>query len=149
MQMQEPEQLQPSAQESSAYGTGYTGSYASDSDDQQDASGIGIGNSYQGQKLYPGAGLSARGKTFSVFTITLSSIVFALMIVGIVASALVLKNAAGQQQLVAAGVMGLVSSIVALLASVAIFVLAVVDLVIRTGYVGRRRGRMGTGSRYH
>ncbi len=74
---------------------------------------------------------------------------FALTVVGIVASALVLKNAAGQQQLLAAGVMGLVTSIIALLASVAIFVLAVVDLVIRTGYVGRRRGRMGTGRRYH
>ncbi len=74
MQMQEPEQLQHSAQGSSAYGTGYTGSYASDSDEQQEESEVGIGNSYQGQKLYPGAGLSARGKTFSVFTITLSSV---------------------------------------------------------------------------
>lgn len=149
MQMQEPEQLQQSAQESSVYGTGYTGSYASDSDEQQEESEVGIGNSYQGQKLHLGAGLNARGKTFSIITIILSLVLLGLTIVGIVASALVLKNADGQQQLLAAGVMGLVSSIVALLACVAIFVLAVVDLAIRTGNVGRRSGRMRMGRRYH
>jgi hypothetical protein len=148
MQMQEPEQLQQSAQESSVYGTGYTGSYASDSDEQQEESEVGIGNSYQGQKLHLGEGLNARGKTFSIITIILSSVLLGLTIVGIVASSLVLKNADGQQ-LLAAGVMGLVSSIVALLASVTIFVLAVVDLAIRTAHVGRRSGRMRMGSRYH
>ena len=145
MQMQEPEQRQQSAQESLAYGTGYTGSYVSE--DQPEESEVGIGNSYQGQKLHPGAMLNARGKTFSIITIILSSVVFALMVVGIVASALVLKNADGQPQLLAAGVMGLVSSIVALLASVAIFVLAVVDLAIRAGNVSRRSRR--TGRRYY
>src|SRR6266436_2443068 len=72
--------------------------------------------------------------------IILSSIGFFFTVAGIVGSAIVLKYAHGQQEILAGGVIGLVSSIVVLLVCVAIFVIAVVALAIRTGRV---RGRMG------
>src|SRR5258708_28412988 len=61
-------------------------------------------------------------------------------VAGIVGSAIVLKYAHGQQEILAGGVIGLVSSIIVLLVCVAIFVIAVVALAIRTGRV---RGRTG------
>jgi membrane protein implicated in regulation of membrane protease activity len=53
---------------------------------------------------------------------------FFLSLAGIVASAVVLKFANGQQALIAGGVVGLVSSILVLLVFVAIFVVAVITL---------------------
>jgi hypothetical protein len=74
----------------------------------------------------------------------LSSLGFFLTLAGIVGSALVLKFANGQQTLLAGGAIGLVSSILALLVFVAIFVVAVVALA--RPYVVRRlrrsRGRL-------
>jgi hypothetical protein len=128
--MQEPEQWQPSGQQWQAgqeygeYRADYPGSYEPE----------------RQQKVYPQEEPGLRGTALSIFAIILSSIGFFFTVAGIVGSAIVLKYAHGQQEILAGGVIGLVSSIVVLLVCVAIFVIAVVALAIRTGRV---RGRMG------
>jgi hypothetical protein len=135
MRMQEPEQWQPpeqqwqASQEDSEYRAGYPGR---DESEQQ-------------QKIYPQEELRLGRTTLGIFAIVLSSIGFFLTVAGIVASAIVLKYAPGQQEILAGGVIGLVSSIIAMLAFVAIFVIAVITLALRTRRVrGQMRARCKT-----
>jgi hypothetical protein len=128
MHMQEPEQWQPSRQEWQAnqeyseYQADYPGRYESE----------------QQQKIYPQGERWLDGTALSILAIILSSIGFFLTVASIVASAIVLKYANGQQELLAGGVIGLVSSIIVMLVCVAIFVIAVVTLAIRARRVRRR-----------
>jgi len=121
MRMQEPEQRQSSgqqwqaSQEYSEYRTEYPGRYESE----------------QQQKIYP-RDQRRLGTTLGIVAIILSSIGFVLTVAGIVVSALVLKYANGQQTWLAGGAIGLAASIVGLLVCVAIFVIAVVALALRT-----------------
>jgi uncharacterized membrane protein len=120
MQMQEPEQWQqsrPEWQTSQEYSESQAGYLRADEPQQQ-------------QKIYPQMEQSL-DKVFWIITIPLASIGFFFTIAGIVASAIVLKYANGQGQLLAGGVIGLISSIMALLVCIAIFVIAVIALAIR------------------
>jgi uncharacterized BrkB/YihY/UPF0761 family membrane protein len=128
MQMQEPEQRQAnqeSGQNYAGYRADYSGSFASE----------------QQQKIYPQEERSSLGAVFSMVITLLASIGFFLAVAGIVASGVVLKFASGQPDLVAGGVIGLVSSIILLLILIAIFVLSVVYLALRSV---RARGRLRT-----
>ena len=121
MRMQEPEQWQQSGQEWQAnqeygeYRADYSGKYEPE----------------QKQKIYPQEERWLSGSALGIFAIILSSVGFFLTVAGIVASAIVLKYAHGQQALLAGGVIGLLSSIGAMLMCVAIFVVSVVVLAIR------------------
>jgi hypothetical protein len=120
MQMQEPEQWQQPESEwqtSQEYGE-YRAGYSREDE------------SIQQQKVYPQTQQS-QDKAFWIITVALSSIGFFFTIAGIVASAIVLKYANGQGELLAGGVIGLIGSIMALLVCVTIFVIAVVALAIR------------------
>ncbi len=130
MRMQEPEQWQPpgqqwqASQEYSENRTDYPGGYESE----------------QQQKIYPQQERWLDGTALSIFAIIMSSIGFFLTVAGIVGSAIVLKYANGQREILAGGVIGLVSSVLVLLVCVAIFVIAVIALAIRTRRVhGRMR----------
>ena len=107
-----------------------------------------LGDDSQAQKISAQEELSPLGKALAILAIILSSLGFFLMVAGIVASAIVLKDAHGQQELLAAGVIGLVSSIVVLLVCVAFWVIAVVTLAIRTSRARRRTMRAGLRTRY-
>lgn len=123
MQMQEPDQWQANSESNPNYGeyqVGYSGTFDSK------------------QKIYPQEERDMLGTAFSMVTTLLSSIGFFLAVAGIVASGVVLKFASGQPELVAAGVIGLVSSIILLLILIAVFVLSVVYLALRSGRVRRR-----------
>ena len=125
MQMQEPEQWQQSESEWQAnqeYGE-YRAGYSSENELKQQ------------QKIYPQIEPGLQ-KAFGIITVVLSSIGFFFTTAGIVASAIVLKFANGQGELLAGGIIGLISSIMALLVCVAIFVMAVVALALRI-----KRGR--------
>jgi hypothetical protein len=130
MRMQEPEQWQQSgqewqaSQEHSQDRTDYTGMYESD----------------QEQKIYPQEQRCLNGTALGIFAIIFSSIGFFLTVAGIVASAIVLKYANEQPALLAGGLIGLLSSIGAMLMCVAIFVIAVVTLALRARRVRRRTG---------
>jgi hypothetical protein len=119
MRMQEPEQWQSSEQEwqpNQEYGE-YRAQYR-----ERD-------EPIQQQKLDPLAERRLRGRVVALIAIIiLSSIGFFLTVAGIVASAIVLQYANGQQALLAGGVIGLISSIGALLMCVAIFVVAVIAI---------------------
>jgi hypothetical protein len=129
MRMQEPEQSQSSeqewqpGQEYGEYRAEYTGRY----------------EPQQQQKIYPEE-RRLESRAFWIIATILSSIGFFPAVLGIVGSAIVLKYANGQPALLAGGVMGLVSSIIVMLVCVAIFVIAVVALAIRTGRIRRRVG---------
>jgi hypothetical protein len=136
MEMQEPERRQRSDQE---WQTGKTyGEYR--------AEYPGMNESEPEQKIYPQDEPEQRGSgtLLGIAAILLSSLGFFITLAGIVGSAVVLKFANGQQALVAGGVIGLVSAILALLVFVAIFVIAVVALA--RPYVAkglkRPRGRL-------
>ena len=117
MRMQEPEQGQQSGQEWQT-GQGYSGD------------SINYSAGYESeQKIYP----------HGIFAIILSSIGFFLTVAGIVASAIVLQFANGRQVVLVGGVIGLLSSIGAMLMCVAIFVIAVVTLALRTRRVRGRK----------
>ncbi len=127
MRMQEPEQWQPSGQEWQAsqeygqYRADYPGKYESE----------------QQQKIYPQEERGMRGTSLVLLTmIILSSVGFFLTVAGIVGSAIVLRYANGQQFVLAGGGIGLASSIIVMLVCIAIFVIAVVALAIRTRRVG-------------
>ena len=129
MRMEEPEQWQSSSQGASAgqeyggYRADYPGAYEPD----------------QQQKIYPQEERGMRGTTFVLLTmIILSSVGFFLTVAGIVGSAIVLRFANGQQAILAGGGIGLASSIIAMLVCIAIFVIGVVALAMRTRRVGRR-----------
>lgn len=135
MDMQEPERGQQSGQEWQAsqpygeYRAEYPGRYEPEPEQQQ--------------KIYPQAESEQRGAgTFlGIVAVLLSSLGFFITLAGIVGSAVVLKFANGQQALVAGGAIGLVSSILALLVFVAIFVVAVVALARPYVVRGLRRSR--------
>ena len=119
MRMQEPEQWQPSGQEwqASQEYDGYRAQYAERDEPEQQ------------QKLDPLEESRLHSRALALLAIIiLSSIGFFLTVAGIVASAIVLQYASGQQAVLAGGVIGLVGSIGALLMCVAIFVIAVVAL---------------------
>ena len=132
MRMQEPEQWQQSgqewqtSQEYSGDSINYSGGYESE----------------QKQKIYPQEERWLNGTALGIFAIILSSIGFFLTLAGIVASAIVLQFANGRQVVLVGGVIGLLSSIGAMLMCVAIFVIAVVTLALRTRKV-RGRTRIG------
>lgn len=130
MRMQEPEQWQQSGQEWQA-----SQEYSEDRTDYP-----GRYEPEQQQKIYPQEERWLGGTALGIFAIILSSIGFFLTVAGIVASAIVLKYANGQQAVLVGGVIGLLSSIGAMLMCVAIFVIAVVVLAIRTRRVRRRMG---------
>ena len=115
MHMQEPEQWQPSEQEWQA--SQEYGEYRAENP-----------GSYEQQKIYPQEERSLHGTALGILAIILSSIGFFLAVAGIVATAIVLQYANGQQEVLAGGVIGLLSSIGVLLVCVAGFVIAVVAL---------------------
>ncbi len=128
MRMQEPEQWQQPGQEWQAnqeygeYRADYPGKYEPE----------------QQQKIYPQEERWLNGTALGIFAIILSSIGFFLTVAGIVASAIVLQYANGQQAVLAGGIIGLLSSIGAMLMCVAIFVVSVVVLALRTRRVRLR-----------
>src|SRR5579884_3364255 len=130
MRMQEPESRQPLGRES----LGYEAGYSDQQELQQEA--FEREGAYQAQKITPQEGQSLRTRVFTILVIILSSLGFFLTVAGIVASAIVLKNAQGQQALLAAGVIGLVSAILVMLICIALFVIAVIILAM-----GSRRYR--------
>lgn len=126
MQMQQPEQQQQfeqGNQEYGAYNAEYPGSYRSE----------------QQQKIYPQQGKRLSGTTLGVLAIIISSIGFFLAIAGIVLSAITLKY--GHAESMLAGVRGLLGSIGLLFICIAIFVITVIILAIRSSR-GRRRVRI-------
>ena len=114
MQMQEPEQGQQweTSQEYSGYRVNYPGRYEQD----------------QQQKIYPQEERSLGATVLGILAIIFSSIAFAFAVVGIVGSAIVLKYAHGQVEILTGGGLGLASSIIVLLTSIASFVIAVIAL---------------------
>jgi uncharacterized membrane protein len=120
MQMQEPEQWQQSGSEwqaSQEYSTYQTGYSSADEPKQQ-------------EKIYPQ--MERRlDKVLWIITVTLSSIGFFFTVAGVVASAIVLEYANEQGELLAGGVIGFISSIMAMLVCILIFVMAVVALAGR------------------
>ena len=132
MDMQEPERRQQSDQEWQAnqpyggYRAEYQGRYEPEPEQQQ--------------KIYPQAESQQRGAgmLLGIGAIFLSSFGFFLTLAGIVGSAIVLRFSNGQQAVVAGGIIGLVTSILALLIFVAIFVVAIIALTVR-----RLRGSRG------
>jgi hypothetical protein len=121
MRMQEPEQGQQFEQEWQI-SQGYSGDSTHYSEDSE---------SEQKQKIYPQEERWLNGTALGIFAIILSSIGFFLTVAGIVASAVVLQFANGRQVVLVGGVIGLLSSIGAMLICVAIFVIAVVVLALR------------------
>ena len=130
--MQEPEQEQQSEQEWQT-SQGYSGDSIHFSEDYE---------SEQKQKIYPQEERWLNGTALGIFAIILSSIGFFLTVAGIVASAIVLQFANGRQVVLVGGVIGLLSSIGAMLMCVAIFVIAVVTLALRSRRV---RGQVRIG----
>ncbi len=126
--MQEPEQGQQFEQEWPT-SQGYSGDniHYSESSELE-----------QKQKIYPQEGRWLNGTALGIFAIILSSIGFFLTVAGIVASAVVLQFASKHQVVLAGGVIGLLSSIGAMLMCVAIFVVSVVVLALRARRVRRR-----------
>jgi hypothetical protein len=130
MRMQEPEQWQSSQEYSEGYSAdsvNYSTGYESD----------------QEQKIYPQKSRWLDGTALAIFAIIFSSIGFFLTVAGIVASAIVLQFGHAQQAVLAGGIIGLLSSIGVLLMCVAIFVIAVVTLALRSRRV---RGRVRIGA---
>ena len=135
--MQEPEQWQQPEkqwQSSQEYSEGYSADSVDYSEEYE---------SEQEQKIYPQKSRWLDGTALAIFAIIFSSIGFFLTVVGIVASAIVLQFGHAQQAILAGGIIGLLSSIGALLMCVAIFVIAVVTLALRTRRV---RGRVRIGA---
>jgi len=130
MRMQEPEQWQSSGQSEQEWQASqeYSGYRADAGRYEQEQ-----------QKIYPQEERGMRGTALVLLaTIILSSVGFFLAVAGIVGSAIVLKYANGQSTIQAGGGIGLASSIIAMLICIAIFVIAVVALAMRTGRAGRR-----------
>ena len=136
MRMQEPEQWQQPEkqwQSSQEYSEGYSADSVDYSEEYE---------SEQEQKIYPQKSRWLDGTALAIFAIIFSSIGFFLTVAGIVASAIVLQFGHAQQAVLAGGIIGLLSSIGALLMCVAIFVIAVVTLALRARRV---RGRVRIG----
>ena len=135
MRMQEPEQWQqPEQQRQSSQE--YSKGYSADSDYSEEY------ESEQEQKIYPQNSRWLDGTALAIFAIIFSSIGFFLTVAGIVASAIVLQFGHAQEAVLAGGIIGLLSSIGVMLMCIAIFVLAVVTLALRSRRV-RRRVKIG------
>jgi hypothetical protein len=124
--MQEPEQWQSSAENSQGYNAD-SGHYSEEYESEQE------------QKIYPQKSRWLDGTALAIFAIIFSSIGFFLTVAGIVASAIVLQFGHAQQAVLVGGVLGLLSSIGAMLMCIAIFVFAIVTLALRAR---RARGRV-------
>ena len=134
--MQEPEQWQQPEkqwQSSQEYSEGYSADSVDYSEEYE---------SEQEQKIYPQKSRWLDGTALAIFAIIFSSIGFFLTVAGIVASAIVLQFGNTQQAVLAGGIIGLLSSIGAMLMCTAIFVIAVVTLSLRARRV---RGRVRIG----
>jgi len=129
MRMQEPEQWQTPHE----YSQGYNADSVQYSEEYE---------SEQEQKIYPQKSRWLDGTALAIFAIIFSSIGFFLTVAGIVASAIVLQFGHAQQAVLAGGIIGLLSSIGAMLMCIAIFVFAVVTLTLRARRV---RGRVRIG----
>ena len=132
MRMQEPEQRQQPDkqwQSSQEYSDGYNTDSVGYSEDNA---------SEQEQKIYPQKSRWLDGTALAIFAIIFSSIGFFLTVAGIVASAIVLQFGHAQQAVLAGGIIGLLSSIGAMLMCIAIFVFAVVTLALRSRRVHGR-----------
>jgi hypothetical protein len=129
MRMQEPEQWQTSQE----YSEGYSADRVDYSEEY---------NSEQEQKIYPQKSRWLDGTALAIFALLFSSIGFFFTVAGIVASAIVLQFGHTQQAVLAGGIIGLLSSIGAMLLCIAIFVFAVVTLALRARR-RRRRVRIG------
>lgn len=133
MRMQEPEQWeQPGQQLQSGqeYSDGYNANqidYAEDYETEQE------------QKIYPQTSRGLNGTALAIFAIIFSSIGFFLTVAGIGASAIVLQYGHTQQAVLVGGIIGLLSSIGAMLMCIAIFVFAVVTLALRARRYHRTR----------
>ena len=135
MRMQEPEQWQqPEKQWQSSQE--YSGGYSADSVDYSEGY---ESETEQEQKIYPQKSRWLDGTALAIFAIIFSSIGFFLTVAGIVASAIVLQFGHGQEAVLAGGIIGLLSSIGAMLMCAVIFVIAVVTLALRSRRV---RGRV-------
>jgi hypothetical protein len=137
MLMQEPEQWQQPEQQrqtNQEYSEGYSTNSVHSSAGYE---------SEQEQKIYPQKSRWLDGTALAIFAIIFSSIGFFLTVAGIVGSAIVLQFGHAQHAVLAGGIIGLLSSIGALLICVAIFVFAVVTLALRTR---RIRGRVRIGA---
>jgi uncharacterized membrane protein YhaH (DUF805 family) len=138
MSMQEFEQEEQGQPVQSVYREGYTGDYEAEQ-----------------QKIHPYEG-QRQGSALHIVAIVLSSIGFAFSVVGIVGSAIVLQvvqsrgDLMAYPALIAGGVLGLVSSILAMLVFIAIFVVAIVLLARRialrraSGRASSRRRNIGS-----
>jgi ABC-type Fe3+ transport system permease subunit len=129
MQMQEPEQRQQYEQEwqtDQEYG-GYRAEYS------------GMSEQEQGQKVYPEKERRQVGKVIGIIAIVLSSVGFFLSLAGIIISSLVLHYANGREVWLTGGVVGLVASILIMVACTVCFVFAVVALAIRSRRIRRRQ----------
>ena len=136
MRMQEPEESQQSQRQrqvSHEYSEGYSAGSV------YDPAGY---ESEQEQKIYPPKSRWLDGTALAIFAIIFSSIGFFFTVAGIVASAIVLQFGHAQQAVLAGGIIGLISSIVAMLMCVGIFVIAVITLALRSRRA-RRRWRIG------
>jgi hypothetical protein len=125
MRMQEPEQWEQPEQQLQS-GQEYSDGYSANQVDYSEAYGTG-----QEQKIYPQTSRWLDGTALAIFAIIFSSIGFFLTVTGIVASAIVLQYAHTQEAVLAGGIIGLLSSIGAMLMCIAIFVFAVVTLALR------------------
>ena len=128
--MQEPEQWQTSQE--------YSKGYSADS-----VHSLGEYESEQEQKIYLQKPRWLNGTALAIFALIFSSIGFFLTVTGIVASAIVLQFGHAQQAILVGGLIGLLSSIGAMLMCIAIFVFAVVTLALRARRV---RGRVRIGA---
>jgi uncharacterized membrane protein len=133
MRMQEPEQWEQPGQQlhsGQEYSDGYRANrvdYAEDYETDQE------------QKIYPQTSRWLSGTALAIFAIIFSSIGFFLTVAGIVASAIVLQYGHAVQAVLVGGIIGLLSSIGAMLMCIAIFVFAVVTLALRARRYHRTR----------
>ena len=133
MRMQEPEQWEQPGQQMQS-GQEYSDGYSADQIDYAEDY-----ETEQEQKIYPQTTRWLNGTALAIFAIIFSSIGFFLTVTGIVASAIVLQYGHTQQAVLAGGIIGLLSSIGAMLMCIAIFVFAVVTLALRARRYHRTR----------
>ena len=129
-QWEQPEQIRSSSQE---YSDGYSANRVDNTEEYE---------SEQEQKIYPQQSRWLDGTALAIFAIIFSSIGFFFTVTGIVASAIVLQYGHALQAVLAGGIIGLLSSIGAMLMCITIFVFAVITLALRARRV---RGRVRSG----
>jgi len=133
MRMQEPEQWEQPGQQMQS-GQEYSDGHSADQIDYAEDY-----ETEQEQKIYPQTTRRLNGTALAIFAIIFSSIGFFLTVTGIVASAIVLQYGHQMQAVLAGGIIGLLSSIGAMLMCIAIFVFAVVTLALRARRYHRTR----------